>query len=97
MPNVLFSPFSANYELSEDQLLNIIEEIFSVNLMAGSADGSRMTLTQVSELVTEQKRLTSSLNFKEIVSDVLMEVLVSLSNGMLLTYFTSSAPLSSFS
>lgn len=72
---------SANYELSEDQLLSIVEEIFSVNLLASSSAATRYPVAQASELLAERKQDSSSIDFKEVVSDILFEVLASISNG----------------
>ena len=87
--------FSANYELTDDQLLGIVEEIFCVNILEGSAsDSSRLTLKEVPQLIadirndtpalpppTNESQTSNILDFKEIVSNITLEVLVSMSNG----------------
>jgi len=86
---------SANYELTDDQLLGIVEEIFCVNILEGSAsDSSRLTLKEVPQLIadirndtpalpppTNESQTSNILDFKEIVSNITLEVLVSMSNG----------------
>ena len=71
--------------MSDDQLVGILEEIFCVNMAPGSTDGSRLTLTQVPELIADIKSETVTpppqLDYKEVVSNIILEVLVSMSNG----------------
>ena len=73
----------------------IVEEIFCVNILEGSAsDSSRLTLKEVPQLIADIRNDTSALppptnesqtsnilDFKEIVSNITLEVLVSMSNG----------------
>lgn len=77
--------FSANYEMSDDQLIGILEEIFCVNMAPSSTDGSRLTLAQVPDLVADIKSEVVSpppqLDYREVVSNIILEVLVSMSNG----------------
>ena len=73
--------------MTDDQLIGILEEIFCVNMASSSTDGSRLTLIQVPELVADLKSEAGSLSpspcldFKEVVSNIVLEVLISMSNG----------------
>ena len=73
--------------MTDDQLIGILEEIFCVNIASCSTDGSRLTLIQVPELVADLKSEAGSLSpppcldFKEVVSNIVLEVLISMSNG----------------
>ena len=76
---------SANYELTDDQVLGCLEDIFNVDIISGSSE--KLKLTTTFALVEELKKEDSAdherqrLDYKEIVSSIIMEVLILISEG----------------
>jgi hypothetical protein len=85
------SSFSSSYEVSEDQVLSSLETIFCVRIPGSNSSlelvSTFLQIFEDSESMTEPRLEDGTLDYPELISDILSQVLVNISQGKTKSYF----------